>query len=186
MFDSKEISRRALLRAEEIKERKKHTRARLNTLALMMCTCIVSLAVGLMFITYSDNYLLTRNLTIEDTPTPLASFPMTAISGENNPNYLIPGFSSITIPAGVTGVKMTLPNPEGNSCWFSFEVVLADTGEVLYISELLPPAERIERITLTRELDQGEYKGLLTVRMYAMDIHNEFGAVKLPFDLIVK
>ena len=40
----------------------------------------------------------------------------------------IPGYPSITIAAGKEDVTMNLMNPEGNPCYFTFEIVLSDTG----------------------------------------------------------
>ena len=44
----------------------------------------------------------------------------------------IPGYPSITVDAGKDNVTMNLFNPEGNPCYFTFEIVLSDTGETIY------------------------------------------------------
>ena len=36
----------------------------------------------------------------------------------------IPGYSTITIPSNTKNVQITLGNPEGNQCYFKFEVVV--------------------------------------------------------------
>ena len=41
----------------------------------------------------------------------------------------IPGYPSITIPADTKEVTVNLMNPEGNSCYFTFTLVLKDTDE---------------------------------------------------------
>ena len=40
----------------------------------------------------------------------------------------IPGYPSITLPKDQKTVNVALLNPEGNPCYFTFEIVLKDTG----------------------------------------------------------
>jgi hypothetical protein len=56
-----------------------------------------------------------------------------------------------------------LLNPEGNPCYFTFELVLSDTDEVLYTSKQVPPGQMIEEITLTRPLEVGQYNATLRI-----------------------
>lgn len=69
----------------------------------------------------------------------------------------IPGYGSITIPGGSDSVNLVLLNPEGNPCYFTFSLVLTDTGESLYQSSLVPPGQAVSQVTLSRVLDPGEY-----------------------------
>ena len=75
----------------------------------------------------------------------------------------IPGYPSITIPADSQTVQVALLNPEGNPCYFTFELVLKDTEEVLYTSKLVPPGQAIYEITLTRALAAGEYDAVIII-----------------------
>ena len=58
---------------------------------------------------------------------------------------------------------MALLKPEGNPCYFTFELVLSDTDEVLYTSKQVPPGQMIEEITLTRPLEAGQYNATLRI-----------------------
>ena len=51
----------------------------------------------------------------------------------------IPGYPSITIEADNKDVQMNLMNPEGNPCYFIFEIVLNDTDETIYTSKMVEP-----------------------------------------------
>ena len=51
----------------------------------------------------------------------------------------IPGYPSITIEADKKDVQMNLMNPEGNPCYFTFEIVLNDTDETIYTSKMVEP-----------------------------------------------
>lgn len=83
----------------------------------------------------------------------------------------IPGWGSITIPAGQKDVTVDFPNPEANKdkYYLSFELKLKDTGEVLYTSGLVEPGLHIQKITLSRALEAGEYAAVIHVQPYKMD-----------------
>lgn len=83
----------------------------------------------------------------------------------------IPGWGSITIPAGQKDVVVDFPNPEANKdkYYLSFELRLKETGEVLYTSGLVEPGLHIQRITLTRALEEGTYAAIVHVQPYKMD-----------------
>ena len=55
------------------------------------------------------------------------------------------------------------PNAEGNPCYFTFQLVLKDSGEVLYESKQVPPGEAITTATLSKALDAGEYAAELRI-----------------------
>lgn len=83
----------------------------------------------------------------------------------------IPGWGSMTIPAGKTEVAVNLPNPEANegAYYLSFTLRLKDTDEVLYTSGLVPPGQTIQKITLSRPLTAGSYAAVVHVQPYKMD-----------------
>jgi len=85
------------------------------------------------------------------------------------PGIQIPGYGSITIPANATDVKIMLLNPEANPCYFTFEIVLKDTGDSLYQSKLVEPSKCIEQITLAKALEKGEYSATIKVRTYELE-----------------
>lgn len=89
----------------------------------------------------------------------------------NNGGIAIPGWASISIPAGETEVTVDFPNPEANDkkYYLTFELRLKDTGEVLYTSGLVPPGKHIQHITLSRPLTEGTYKAVIHVQPYKMD-----------------
>ena len=93
-----------------------------------------------------------------------------ACEGNNSaPSIKIPGFSTIIIPAETTNVRILLKNPTENTCNFVYELFLADTGEVLYKSNMILPGTQIEAVTLSRALSVGEYNALLKVSTYSGD-----------------
>lgn len=75
------------------------------------------------------------------------------------------GFTTWSIPADTSkNLSIPLENPEGNPCYFSFEILLSDTGEVIYSSDMVPPGEKISRINITREFDAGDYPATIKIK----------------------
>ena len=74
----------------------------------------------------------------------------------------IPGYKSITIPAGTKDVSVELMNPEENQVYFQISFYLPETDETIYTSKLIQPGQHLYEITLDKEMEAGEYP--LTVR----------------------
>lgn len=89
----------------------------------------------------------------------------------------IPGYPSITIAANTTDVTMALLNPEGSPCYFTFEIVLKDSGETIYTSKQVPPGKVISNVTLKRALSPGEYDAIIKITTNSTkDMHAMNGA----------
>lgn len=83
----------------------------------------------------------------------------------------IPGWGSISLPAGQTQVTVDFPNPAANAdkYYLSFELRLKDTDETLCTTGLVPLGQTIQTITLSRALEAGEYAAVIRVQPYRMD-----------------
>ena len=121
-----------------------------------------------------------------ETPAPTVELQIDPNAGElvtptpapTEPGVAIPGWGSITLPAGVTEAATTLKNPEANEGWYylTFEMRLPtvdeETGEesyeVLFTTGLIPPGQYCNQVTLTRALEPGEYNVILHVQPYRM------------------
>lgn len=109
---------------------------------------------------------------------PNAGELLTPTPAPTEPGVAIPGWGSITLPAGVTEAATTLKNPEANEGWYylTFEMRLPtvdeETGEesyeVLFTTGLIPPGQYCNQVTLTRALEPGEYNVILHVQPYRM------------------
>lgn len=98
----------------------------------------------------------------------------------------IPGYPSIGLPAGTKDVQVALLNPEGNSCYFTFEIVLKDTGESLYTSKLVPPGKAVTDITLARELEAGDYDATIKITTSSLTDQTPMNGANVETVLIVK
>lgn len=81
----------------------------------------------------------------------------------------INGIPEMPLVAGQREQNFVFSNPESNPCYHKIEIVLDDTGEVLYTSNLLPPGYSISQFTLNRALDAGEYKATVHFYNYSFD-----------------
>lgn len=107
---------------------------------------------------------------------PNAGALITPTPAPTEPGVAIPGWGSITLPAGVTEASTTLKNPEANADWYylTFEMRLstvdeetgAESYEVLFTTGLIPPGQYCNKVTLTRALEPGEYNVILHVQPY--------------------
>ena len=75
----------------------------------------------------------------------------------------IPGYPSITVPADTTDIEMNLENPAGNPCYFTFEIVLSDTGETIYKSDMVEPGKAITNVKLQHPLATGEHNAVIKI-----------------------
>ena len=98
----------------------------------------------------------------------------------------IPGYPSITLPADQQEVAVALLNPEGNPCYFTFELALKDTGEVLYTSKLVPPGQVISSITLSRALSAGEYNAVIRISTTSLEDGSAMNGANVETVLIVQ
>jgi hypothetical protein len=98
----------------------------------------------------------------------------------------IPGYPSITLPKDQKTVNVALLNPEGNPCYFTFEIVLKDTGESIYKSKLVPPGKVITKITMERALPKGEYHATIKITATSLTDGSAMNGANVETVLIVK
>ena len=104
----------------------------------------------------------------------------------------IPGWGSLTIPAGQTkDIVANFNNPAENAgkYYLTFELALLNAdgskGEVLYKSGLLEPGKYIQTITLSRALEAGEYEANMFVQPYKMSDKSPTNNMNSKMKLIV-
>lgn len=85
-------------------------------------------------------------------------------NGAGKPDGIrVVGYPRITIQADTEEVRMNLKNPEGNPCYFTFEIVLTQEEETLFTSEPVEPGEAVTNVTLSRALERGEYPAMIRI-----------------------
>lgn len=170
------------------KKARRNARGKSGVASLIVLLALLAVTVGL-FVWQNQSANrgapeATLSPTVEPSPTvelqidPNAGELVTPTPAPTEPGVAIPGWGSITLPAGVTEAATTLKNPEANEGWYylTFEMRLPtvdeETGEesyeVLFTTGLIPPGQYCNQVTLTRALEAGEYNVILHVQPYRM------------------
>lgn len=98
----------------------------------------------------------------------------------------IPGYPSITISKDTRDVTVAFLNPEGNPCYFKFELFLKDSEERIYTSKLVPPGKAITNITLSKALSEGEYDATIKISTYSLTDQSPMNGANVETVLIAK
>ncbi|MBR3796539.1 MAG: hypothetical protein IKK34_11045 [Clostridia bacterium] len=119
---------------------------------------------------------------------PNAGALITPTPAPQEPGVAIPGWGSMTIPAGVTEVQTSMQNPAANEGWYylTFQLRMKDTGEVLFTTGLIPPGQYCNKVTLTRALEPGEYPAIIHVQPYRISDQSPTNNADMETVLIVK
>ena len=88
---------------------------------------------------------------------------------EGQTGIKIPGYGEITVPTGETTWKITLANPEENTCYFKYTVTIDDSENPIYESDLIEPGKAVREFDVTEPLEAGDYEIHLNISTYAMD-----------------
>ena len=88
---------------------------------------------------------------------------------ETDQEKQIPGYESITIPAGTTDVSVELMNPEENNVYFEISFYLPETDETIYTSKMIQPGQHLYEITLDKAMEAGEYPLTIRYATYSAD-----------------
>ena len=166
--------------------RRATSKRKLLLIALLVVLMLAAVAAALIWKNAQPEATPTATSTPTATPVPTAELKIDPNAGAlitptpapTEPGVAIPGWGSITLPAGVTEAATTLKNPEANEGWYylTFEMRLPtvdeETGEesyeVLFTTGLIPPGQYCNQVTLTRALEPGEYNVILHVQPYRM------------------
>lgn len=102
------------------------------------------------------------------------------------PQIKIAGFSSWHVPTGQTeNIPIALKNPDGNPCYFSFTIVTADTNEIIYQSDMVPPGESIRKINISKALPEGTYPAIVQIRTNELETGREMNSANLNLTITV-
>ena len=98
----------------------------------------------------------------------------------------IPGYPTITIAKDTQDVTMALMNPEGNPCYFRFEIVLKDSDETIFESKYVKPGDCIYDVHLNKPLAEGEYPAMIKITTISLDGETPLNGANVETVLIAK
>ena len=81
----------------------------------------------------------------------------------------MPGYDTIPLKAGNTTAEVALANPESNTCYFQFQLILQETDDILYTSDLVAPGMAIVNEELSRSFDAGDYPLIIRINTFSED-----------------
>lgn len=81
----------------------------------------------------------------------------------------IPGYKQIVVSSDSITQSVELPNPERNNVYFRITMVLTETGEEIYQSDLLAPGQTLYQIDFHRKIEIGEYPLTLRYETFTND-----------------
>jgi len=148
----------------------------------------VFLAVGGMFLLLGERPQEV-DLGPGDEQLPLAGFPFVENDTESHVvptlfnSIQIPGIEVVHIQADSAVMTIDLANIGTNPCNFIFELVLTNTSEVLYKSEIIPPGMSISQITLNRVLEKGEHSAELVIYTFSLEDSKPTGCIRMGFTI---
>jgi len=85
--------------------------------------------------------------------------------------------------AGSNQIAAALFNPDTNPCNLAFDIILQETGECLYTSDLVKPGMCVDGFAINSALGAGEYKAAMVIRAYAPDCADMMESVNIEFIL---
>ena len=185
---------------------KSRRRPKMSRLTLLIVILALIVAVAAALVVWQRNRAADRLDAADQTPQPTATTRLeidpnagALITPEPTlaePGVAIPGWGSITLPAGVTEADTALKNPEANEGWYylTFEMRLPtvdeETGEesyeVLFTTGLIPPGQYCNKVTLNRPLEAGEYNVILHVQPYRISDQSPTNNADMETLLIVE
>lgn len=85
----------------------------------------------------------------------------------------VPGYPDFVIKEGDEFAYVALSNPDFNPVYFKFEVIMTDTNELLYETDLIPPGKAVTQIPIKKGLKSGKYDLTIKVKSYSLDDHTK-------------
>ena len=153
---------------------------------LATISCVLSIIavvlVGVCFIPFNSGSSTKKSETVTSSITSgLYVDPNQSTAAENNSNYgqinssvekdvVIPGWTKITVPAGVTEITtVDFYNPDSNSGYYNMTFELIVNGESICTTGLIEPGMHISKMTFSKAFSAGEYDAVLKIQPYRLD-----------------
>lgn len=84
----------------------------------------------------------------------------------------IPGYGNLSVGAGEKKWNITLLNPEGNNCYFKYNITVGEHSDPIYTSDYIEPGKAIKSFKVNKSLNKGDYTIYMNIETYSMDGKN--------------
>lgn len=95
------------------------------------------------------------------------------VKNDDPTRIMLPGYDTLTMNAQTGEVQAALINPDGNPCYFTYVIVLAETGEELFRTGLLEPGTAVMNFTVDKDLEPGTYEIELQIETGELDDYTQ-------------
>lgn len=92
-----------------------------------------------------------------------------ADSGVPSIGIRIPGYENIAVEESTGTAEVRLVNPPGNPCYFQYALTIADSGQVIYQSDLIEPGKAIDGFKAANIPAKGSYNLYVVINTFSMD-----------------
>ena len=98
----------------------------------------------------------------------------------------VPGYDTFTFKAGAKTQRITLHNPEENTCYFKLSLILED-GTTIWTSDLLEPGMAFTSIELDKTLDKGTYSDVtLKYDCYSLKDQSQLNGAAIKVTIVAE
>ncbi len=109
-----------------------------------------------------------------------------SLSAESEvPSIKVPYYSTLRYNSQTDTLKVTLPNPKENSCYFVYTFTLPELGIELGSTNMIEPAMAVEQIAVDAEVPTGEHKLDILVSTYSLDDMSPLNGAVINTSLVV-
>ncbi|MDR2610953.1 MAG: hypothetical protein LBC58_05800 [Clostridiales Family XIII bacterium] len=167
------------------KERKKRTPVFWLILVALLLAIEAFILLGLPKLLNDDNAPIAGDFVIDADAGTDTDIPQNI--GGASQGIQIPGYPEIPVAADSRELRVALLNPEGNPCYFKFEIVLEGSDETLYESDWVPPGESVSRQALKHSLPKGQHKAIIRIATASLDdSHSPMNGAEVATTLVAQ
>ena len=162
--------------------KKNVTKKRMMVIILLIAVLIVAAAAGI-FIIGGKKQSGTGGMKIEKGA---VEWNQDMKGSDENAAIQIPYYSDIYMEKGSDEIDMYLVNPKENECYFTYTFILKEDSEEIYQSGLIEPGKALDKVTLSRKIEGGEYELDMRIDTYTLDKKEPLNNAIVSTKLIVK
>lgn len=90
-------------------------------------------------------------------------------ANDDESKIMIPGYGELPMQADTDELYAALINPEGNKCYFRYQIILKDENKTVYESKLIKPGMAVTNVRLNQKMKSGVYDIKIAIQAYDLD-----------------
>lgn len=94
-------------------------------------------------------------------------------------SIIIPGTPVINVSTKTNMAQVGWENPVKNPCYFKYKLILAESGETLFQSQLIKPGLGFNEIHLSKSLPKGNHQAILVIETTSLTTGKPLNGAKL-------